>query len=198
MSDLPGGLFIRRDRPKNLQQQQPSSNPSRLGLDKLAQEKARERAAAGGPPPPRALPSKRPLPGSSSGDGEAGDGGDGGGDAGSNAHKWRRPREETPSHAGGVNAGAAQKIKERVHERLKGAGQVFTTTGEAGAGAPTGGGASTGGTGATRTWQPAASPALSRLKRAATGDLGSQPAAKRGRIIRVLALGLGATSTHAS
>ena len=34
MSDLPGGLFIKRDRPKNVQ---PSSNPtSRLGLDKLA------------------------------------------------------------------------------------------------------------------------------------------------------------------
>ena len=122
---LPGGLFVRRDRPKNLQQ---ASNPvsSRLGLDKLAAEKARERAAAAAAQP-MAPPPKRPMLGhlrADEGDGEAS------GEASSGARKYRRPREDTPSHAGGVNVATAQRIKERVTERLKGAGQVFTTAAE--------------------------------------------------------------------
>lgn len=165
-SNLPGGLFVKRDRPKNLgngssSSRGGSSGGSRLGLDRLAQEKARERGEAAAAAPMLPPPPKRPMLSHLREDDDAdADGADGGG-----ARKYRRPREETPSHAGGVNVATAQRIKERVHERLKGAGQAFTTTttggGDAGGSSSDAGGASTGGTGTTRQWQAAASPALS-------------------------------------
>ena len=42
MSELPGGLLIRKDKQKQ-PQQHPAANPSRLGLDRLAQEKKAEK-----------------------------------------------------------------------------------------------------------------------------------------------------------
>ena len=152
LNDLPGGLFVKRNRPKNVQ---PSSNPtSRLGLDKLAAEKAKERAAAAAaaphmPPPPQ-QPNKKPRLGEDDDDGAAPE----------HQAKYRRPREETPSHAGGVNVSAAQRIKERVTERLKGAGPSFTTSTSSTADEPPRD--STGGqTASTAKWHAAASPALS-------------------------------------
>lgn len=165
-NNLPGGLFVRRDRPKNLNGQQPqqggsssSSNPmaSRLGLDRLAAEKAAERAAAAASAPLMPPPPKRPMLSHLHDDH-----GDEGGDSSHEKKRYRRPREETPSHAGGVNVASAQRIKERVAERLKGAGQVFTTAAPASdADASANPQPSTGGTAATRQWEAAASPALS-------------------------------------
>jgi hypothetical protein len=147
-SNLPGGLLVRKDRAKATPDH-PTSNPSRLGLDKLAQEKARERQASGGGAagPIMGPPSKRPFP--------SGEGRDGEGHGG---RQYRRPREETPSHAGGVNEAAAQRIKERVAERLRGDGQVFRTA-RGGEGSQ-GGGSGPGAASSSRSWvQP--SPARS-------------------------------------
>ena len=131
--NLPGGLLIRKDRDK--QQQRPSSSGgSRLGLDRLAAEKAREREALASErpmQPPAAI--KRPYQSSHSSRDD--------GDRDRDRH-IRRPREETPSHGGGVDASAQARIAERiaagVHGKLKGQGQVFTTARGGGGG---GGGA---------------------------------------------------------
>ena len=104
MENLPGGLSIRKDRDR---QSRPSSG-STLGLDRLAAEKAKERSAAEASKP-MAPPPKRPYPGDADG-----------------SRQYRRPREETPSHAGGVNEVAAARIAARVKDRLKGDGQTFT------------------------------------------------------------------------
>ena len=150
MSELPGGLLIRKDKQK--QPQQPATNTSLLGLDRLAQEKKAEREAAaaaaaaassgndsgGGGSSSTAPTFKRPFQSSSHG---------GSADAdvagGQRERKYRRPREETPSHPGGVNVAAAQKIKERVMERLKGDGPAFTMAHDGGGGG--GGSARSGG-----------------------------------------------------
>ena len=158
MNNLPGGLFVKKKRPQNLQQQpstsSSSSNPmaSRLGLDRLAAEKAAERAAAAEAAPLMAPPPKRPILSHLRDDDDGGD-----------AHpqkKYRRPREETPSHPGGVNVEAAERIKERVAERLKGAGQQFTTTKKSSDAGASSNPPNTAGTATTRGWM-AASPALS-------------------------------------
>ena len=44
--------------------------------------------------------------------------------------QFRKPREPTPSHPGGVNDEKRAQIKERVRDRLKGDGQTFTTRGD--------------------------------------------------------------------
>ena len=127
-----GGLLIRAGQSRHAFA--PREGGSRLGLDKLAAQKARERGMA--PPPPPA--SKRPRLSHLEGDGEEGGGDDD--DAARAARRYRKPREPTPSHGGGVNAEAAARIKDRVQQRLKGDGQTFTTRG--GADAPGGGGGS--------------------------------------------------------
>jgi hypothetical protein len=123
-SSLPGGLFVRKD--KGDRQQQQAEQPqqpqrSMLGLDRLAAEKARERAALAAEEPmrPPAIPFKRPLPAPAHGDHE---------------RHYRRPREETPSHAGGVNEARSADIQQRVKERLKGKAQVFTSSSASGHG----------------------------------------------------------------
>ena len=141
-SSLPGGLFVRKD--KGDRQQQQAEQPqqpqrSMLGLDRLAAEKARERAALAAEEPmrPPAIPFKRPLPAPAHGDHE---------------RHYRRPREETPSHAGGVNEARSADIQQRVKERLKGKAQVFTSSSASGhGGGPDGGhGGGHGGGGAAR------------------------------------------------
>ena len=139
MSELPGGLLIRKDKQKQ-PQQHPAANPSRLGLDRLAQEKKAEKeraAAAGGDDSSGEVTFKRPFQSTTKG-GDA----DADGSSGPAARKYRRPREETPSYGGGVNETAAQRIKERVAERLKGDGPAFTAArdnGQAGHSARSGG-----------------------------------------------------------
>ena len=124
-SSLPGGLFVRKDKGDRQQQQQAQQpqQPQRsmLGLDRLAAEKARERAALAAEEPmrPPAIPFKRPLPAPAHGDHE---------------RHYRRPREETPSHAGGVNEARSADIQQRVKERLKGKAQVFTSSSAGGHG----------------------------------------------------------------
>ncbi|KAL1510502.1 hypothetical protein AB1Y20_006806 [Prymnesium parvum] len=116
-----GGLMIRKDRPAHEYRAADTARASLLGLDKLAEAKAKEREklAAMAPPPP-----KRPLSHLM----EAEEEGDGGGArAEGSARRYRRRGEDTPSHGGGVNHAAAERIKERVKERLRGEGQVFTT-----------------------------------------------------------------------
>ena len=122
-SGLSGGLHVRKDKGER-----PSAQPQRsiLGLDKLAAEKARERAAAASAEPmhaPQPMPFKRPLP--------AGDGAD---SSSSKERQYRRPREETPSHGGGVNEARSADIQQRIKDRLKGKAQVFTSSSGGGSG----------------------------------------------------------------
>ena len=135
---LPGGLLVRKD--KSERQPAPSSRQrSLLGLDKLAAEKARERAAAAASEPMQApLPMlfKRPLPPSSQGDSAE--------PSSSRERHYRRPREETPSHGGGVNEARSADIQQRVKDRLKSKGQVFASSSNAGGSAGTGGASDSG------------------------------------------------------
>ena len=79
---------------------------------------------------PSAIPFKRPLPAPAHGDHE---------------RHYRRPREETPSHAGGVNEARSADIQQRVKERLKGKAQVFTSSSAGSHGGGHGGGQGGGG-----------------------------------------------------
>ncbi len=122
-----GGLLIRKDRPRHTYDGETAG--SRLGLDRLAAEKASERAAMA-PPSGMGLESKRPrLSHLHEQDGEDPD------DSRRRAddRHYRRPKPPTPSHGGGVNKEVAEKIASRIKERLKGEGQVFTTRSETGA-----------------------------------------------------------------
>ena len=141
-----GGLMIRKDRPKHDFKPAEGARSSLLGLDKLAEAKAKEKAGMAPPPMP-----KRPL--SHLIDAEQ-EGGLTVSKAEEGGRRYRRKGEDTPSHAGGVNHAAADRIKERVRERLKGEGQVFTTAG--------GGGAASGG----KRYEPP-SPAMSTMSEGA-------------------------------
>jgi hypothetical protein len=100
---------------------------SALGLDKLAAAKVAERGAM--PPPGMQPASKRPretrLDHLHEGEAE--------GEAEPRDKQFRKPREPTPSHSGGVNEEARAKIMGRVRDRIKGGeGQQFSTRGGVG------------------------------------------------------------------
>lgn len=124
-----GGLLIRKDRPRhNFEGGGSDAGGSRLGLDRLAAEKARAREAMLPPPGGAISEIKRPrLSHLHEQDGD----GVGTSRPGDERH-YRRPKPPTPSHGGGVNREVAAQIASRVKERLKGDGQVFTTRSEAG------------------------------------------------------------------
>ena len=105
----------------------PGAGTSALGLDKLAAAKVAERGAM--PPPGMQPASKRPretrLDHLHEGEAEGG--------AEPRDKQFRKPREPTPSHSGGVNEEARAKIIGRVRDRIKGGdGQQFSTRGGAG------------------------------------------------------------------
>ena len=99
----------------------PAPGTSALGLDRLAAAKVAERGAM---PPPQPA-SKRPRETRLDHLHEDADGADG-----LQQKQFRKPREPTPSHSGGVNEEARAKITGRVRDRLKGGdGQQFSTRG---------------------------------------------------------------------
>ena len=101
----------------------PAPGTSALGLDRLAAAKVAERGAM---PPPQPA-SKRPRETRLDHLHEDADGADG-----LQQKQFRKPREPTPSHSGGVNEEARAKIIGRVRERIKGGdGQQFSTRGGA-------------------------------------------------------------------
>jgi len=130
-----------------------SGGKSLLGLDQLAAQKAPPAACPHthcppsitaipcsqlkekmGPPP--AANFKRPRLAHLSEEGDD----TGGGGAGARSRTYRRPREPTPSHGGGVNEEKAAQIMHRVKESLRSSdGLLFTTRGSSSEPATAGG-----------------------------------------------------------
>ena len=129
--DAPGGLIVRKDRPKPDKERRDAARAgegSRLGLDKLAAEKRQERAEAQASQP-MAPPPKRPFLSHLHEQSGSGSEGGAGAPAAAERKRYRRPRGETPTHAGGVNETAAARIAARVKERLKGDRPLFSSSG---------------------------------------------------------------------